>query len=107
MRRFFAHIGVSLDGFINDAAGQPILPIDEEFQRYIDELLGSIDAMVLGRVAFESLAAYWPSAGDEVSTTQARFMHGLPKYVLSTSSSDVGSWRQRASAGHRSVLRIK
>ena len=92
MRSLFAHIGVSLDGFISDGAGQPVLPVDEEFQRYIDELLSSIDGMVLGRVAFESLGAYWPSAGDEVSPVQARLMHELPKYVLSNSLGDVSGW---------------
>lgn len=92
MRRFFAHIGVSLDGYISDGAGLPALPVDEEFQGYIDELLASIDAMVLGRVAFEALAAYWPSAGDEVSPVQARLMHDLPKYVISNGFGNVDRW---------------
>jgi dihydrofolate reductase len=92
MRRFFAHIGVSLDGYIDDGGGQPVLPVEDEFQGYIDELLDSIDGMVLGRVAFESLAAYWPSAGPAVSPTQGRLMHELPKYVLSHSLGDAARW---------------
>jgi dihydrofolate reductase len=84
MRRLFLHINVSLDGYICDAAGVIDWHFsDEEFQRYLDQLLGSIDGMIFGRVAFEQLAAYWPTAGDEVSPTQARKMHELPKYVLS------------------------
>jgi dihydrofolate reductase len=39
--------------------------------------------MLFGRVAFERLAAYWPSAGAEASPVQVRRMHELPKYVLS------------------------
>lgn len=90
MRRLFLHIGTSLDGYINDDAGLPVLPpfTDDEFQGYIDELLESIDGMVYGRVAFEQLAAYWPTAGPEVSPVQVRRMHELPKYVLSRTLTD-------------------
>ena len=84
MKRLFLHINVSLDGYICDAAGDIDWHFaDEEFQRYLDHLLESIDGMVFGRVAYEQLAAYWPTAGNEVSTTQIRKMHELPKYVLS------------------------
>lgn len=84
MRRLFLHINVSVDGFIADRAGVIDWHFaDEEFQRHIDDLLESIDGMVFGRRAYEELAAYWPTAGDEVSPTQRRRMHELPKYVLS------------------------
>ncbi|XVV00939.1 dihydrofolate reductase family protein [Actinosynnema sp. CA-248983] len=84
MGRLFLHINVSLDGYITDAAGDIDWRFaDEEFQHHIDTVLESIDGMVFGRKAFEQLAAYWPTAGDEVSATQRRRMHELPKYVLS------------------------
>jgi dihydrofolate reductase len=84
MRRLFLHINVSADGYIADAVGDIDWHFsDEEFQRYLDDLLESVDGMLFGRVAFERLAVYWPTAGDEVSPLQARKMHELPKYVLS------------------------
>ncbi|NRQ34007.1 dihydrofolate reductase [Nonomuraea sp. NN258] len=84
MRRLFLHINVSLDGYITTPAGDIDWRFaDEEFERHIDALLESIDGMVFGRTAFEQLAAYWPTAGDEVSATQRRRMHELPKYVMS------------------------
>lgn len=84
MRRIFLHINVSLDGYICDADGEIDWSFsDAEFQQYLDEMLGSIGGMVLGRVAHEQLASYWPVAGEEVSTVQRRQMHELPKYVLS------------------------
>ncbi|GGO74203.1 dihydrofolate reductase family protein [Nonomuraea cavernae] len=84
MRRLFLHINVSLDGYITTPAGDIDWRFaDEEFERHIDTLLESIDGMVFGRTAFEQLAAYWPTAGNEVSATQRRRMHELPKYVLS------------------------
>lgn len=84
MRQLFLHINVSLDGYICDTAGVIDWHFaDSEFQQYLDQLLESIDGMIFGRVAYEQLAAYWPAAGSEVSPTQIRRMHELPKYVLS------------------------
>ncbi|MBF9133298.1 dihydrofolate reductase family protein [Plantactinospora sp. S1510] len=84
MGRLFLHINVSLDGYVNDADGEIDWHFsDEEFQRYLDDLLGDIDGMMFGRVAFEELAGYWPNAGPEASPVQVRRMHELPKYVLS------------------------
>jgi dihydrofolate reductase len=80
------HISVSVDGYIDDEAGAlDWVAADDEFERYIDRLLESIDGMLFGRVAFEQLAAFWPTARPDVSPTQVRRMHELPKYVLSTS----------------------
>jgi dihydrofolate reductase len=84
MRRLFLQINMSMDGYINDAAGDIDWHFaDDEFQRYIDQTLESIDGMLFGRVAFEQLAAYWPTAGPEASPVQVRRMNELPKYVLS------------------------
>lgn len=84
MRKLFLHVNVSVDGYITDSAGDIDWHFsDEEFQQYLDQLLDSIDGMLFGRVAFEQLAAYWPTAGGEASPTQVRRMHDLPKYVLS------------------------
>lgn len=84
MGHLFLHINVSLDGYIADTAGDIDWQFaDDEFQGHIDELLESIDGMVFGRKAYEELAGYWPTAGDEVSATQRRRMRELPKYVLS------------------------
>ncbi|MEV4899664.1 dihydrofolate reductase family protein [Nonomuraea sp. NPDC055795] len=91
MRRLFLHINVSLDGYISDTDGVIDWHFaDEEFQGYLDRLLESIDGMIFGRAAFEQLAGYWPTAGDEVSPIQARKMHELPKYVLSRTPADTG-----------------
>jgi len=91
MGRVFAHISVSVDGFIADAAGGlDWWSADEEFNGYIDGVLDSVAGMVLGRVAFDELARFWPTAGPDMSVTQRRRMHELPKYVLSRSPAATG-----------------
>ena len=85
MRKLFLQINVSVDGFIEDAAGEIDWHFaDAEFAEFIDTTLLSIDAMIFGRVAFEKLARYWPAASPpEASEVQVRLMHDLPKYVVS------------------------
>ncbi|MBS1885831.1 MAG: dihydrofolate reductase family protein [Actinobacteria bacterium] len=83
MTRVYAHISVSVDGYVDDAeGGLGWWSADEEFDEHIDGMLESIGGMVLGRVAYEGLARFWPAAGPEVSETQRRRMHELPKYIL-------------------------
>ena len=84
MGMVYAHINVSVDGYINDSDGGLEWWLgDEEFNAYIDSVLDSIDGMVLGRVAYDVLVQFWPVAGPEISETQRQRMHELPKYVLS------------------------
>ena len=84
MGSVFAHISVSVDGYVaDDAGGLDWWSADQEFHRYIDGMLESISGMVFGRVAFDALAQFWPTAGPEVSSIQRQRMHELPKYVLS------------------------
>ena len=70
-RKLFLQINVSVDGYIED----PDADIDwhfadDEWDAFILDTLESIDGMVFGRVAFEKLAAYWPTAGDDVRPTR-------------------------------------
>jgi dihydrofolate reductase len=84
MVRVYAHISVSVDGYVNDAnGGLEWWSADDDFNDYIDGMLDSLGGMVLGRVAYDALAQFWPTAGPEMSDTQRRRMHELPKYVLS------------------------
>jgi len=89
MRKVFLHMIVSVDGFIegpNHELDRQF--VDDEFERYINDLLRSIGGMFFGRVAYERLAGYWPHAGSQPSASThhieaARMMNALPKYVVS------------------------
>lgn len=100
MRQLFLQINVSLDGFIEDAAGGiDWFPADAEFSALIDETLQSMDAMVFGRVAFKTLAQYRPTASpSETSEVQVRLMHELPKYVVSDRLEDT-DWNNSHTVG--------
>lgn len=95
MRKLFLHINVSLDGFIEDQHRQIDWHfMDDEFEEYVNNMLRSIDAMLFGRVAYELLASYWPTAAENPAAAvnpenperhiEAAFMmNKLPKYVVS------------------------
>lgn len=100
MGSVFAHIGVSVDGYVaDDAGGLDWWSADQEFHRYIDGMLESISGMVFGRVAFDALAQFWPTAGPEMSPIQRQRMHELPKYVLSHAPLDAAWHNSHLLAG--------
>jgi dihydrofolate reductase len=92
MRRLFAHIFVSLDGFI-EGPDQELnwFVTDEEVEQHIDDVLDSIDAMIYGRAAYLSMVAYWPSATGRF----ARKMDEIPKFILSNTLKKV-EWNNTA-----------
>lgn len=89
MRKIFLHIMMSLDGYIEDGEHQLDWHfVDEEFEKYINDVLRSIDGMIFGRKAHQQLAAYWPTAGANPEASDehresARLMQVLTKYAIS------------------------
>ncbi|HZA48723.1 MAG TPA: dihydrofolate reductase family protein [Nitrososphaera sp.] len=89
MRKVIQHMMVSLDGFIEGPNGEADwmgYPFDDGMHRYFEELLNSVDILLFGRVAYEEMIAYWPSA-----TTDPQFqrMNDLPKVIFSKTLSKV------------------
>jgi dihydrofolate reductase len=81
MRKVILSMMLSLDGFIEGPNRELDWHVwDEEMEKYMyDDVLNKVDAILLGRVAYQLLADYWPSATDSIAPK----MNNLPKIVFS------------------------
>jgi dihydrofolate reductase len=81
MRKLIVSNLMSLDGFFEgpDHELDWFAP-DEEFFAYAREMLRAVDTIIFGRVTYQHMAAYWPSAPKEEI---ADAMNHLPKIVFS------------------------
>ncbi|HEX6480016.1 MAG TPA: dihydrofolate reductase family protein [Ktedonobacteraceae bacterium] len=89
MRKVIASPFVTLDGFIAGPDGEVDWSVwDEAFDReQLPALLDRVDAILLGRLTYQALAAYWPvtSAQDD---RVADLMNTIPKSVFSRTLSE-------------------
>jgi dihydrofolate reductase len=72
---------LSLDGYFEgpDKGNIDWFRFDEDLERYILETQKSADTLLFGRITFEGMAVYWPSAEGQI----ADFMNSVPKVVFS------------------------
>ena len=68
MRKLFAQLHVSVDGYF-DGPDQELdwFVLDDEFFAYVEEMLGSIGGILLGRTTYEGFAAHWPNSTHPAS----------------------------------------
>lgn len=59
--------------------------MDQEIGEYVMTVLQETDAMLFGRKTYQEMAAAWP----ERSGAMADIFNGVPKYVVSTTLSDL------------------
>jgi dihydrofolate reductase len=81
MRRIIVSNLVSLDGFFEGPNKELdwFMP-DEEFLDYAKEMLRSADCLLFGRLTYQHMANYWPTApAGEIADR----MNSLPKIVFS------------------------
>ena len=68
MRKVVVSNLISVDGFIAGPSGEiDWHDVGDDFQRYIAEDLQSIGVILFGRVTYELLAGYWPTATSDVN----------------------------------------
>src|SRR6266516_1234772 len=97
-------LNVSLDGYVEDAAGSlEWTTIDEELHRWFNEESRRTDASLYGRRLYETMAAYWPTAGSDPTATEvelefARIWLETPKIVFSSTLESV-DWNSRLVRG--------
>ena len=85
MRKLFAFIVTSVDGYYEGPSGEFDWPVvDSEFNDFALEQLDEIGTLLFGRVTYEGMAAYWPtSAAIEDDPRIAARMNGMEKVVVS------------------------
>jgi dihydrofolate reductase len=101
-------MNVSLDGYVATLDGDNdwlFANRDDELDATTDELLGGLDAVLIGRVLYEEMAAYWPSARGR----RAEIMNRVTKVVFSRTLAGV-EWenaRLATGAAAEEIARLK
>lgn len=78
-------INITIDGYCGHESGIP----DDETTQYFSELLGEVDAEILGRKTYDLMYPYWHEvavnqSGSPAENGFARAFDALPKIVFST-----------------------
>jgi dihydrofolate reductase len=102
---------VSLDGYAAGPAGDIRWHnVDEEFNSYAAGFLSQIDTLLLGRITYNLMARYWPTAeARREDPLIARRMNEMQKVVVSRTLRRV-EWENSTLIGAhvvREILRLK
>jgi dihydrofolate reductase len=96
MRKVIFSVYATLDGVMDDPGGHSIFKDQnwhfpfwdgEDTTKYMMEELMEADALLMGRKTYEEFAPVWPHVTDQ--TGMANRMNSLPKYVASTTPSQL------------------
>lgn len=89
MREIVFMMSVSLDGYM-EGPNREIdwHMVDDELHNHFNEQLGAMSAFLDGRVTYELMAEYWPTADADPSSTEpakefSRIWRDMPKFVFS------------------------
>ena len=89
MRHLISLAHMSLDGFMADAAGNmDFVAFNDELADHVYPLIATVDLSIYGRVTYEMMEGYWPTAGDAPDAdahtkSHARWYKGVQKIVAS------------------------
>lgn len=89
MRKLIVSANISLDGYVAGPNGEmDWIHVDEELFNYIVKLTNQSDAAIYGRVTYQMMDAYWPTAAEQPNPSQHDIDHSewynrVEKYVLS------------------------
>jgi len=76
MRRVVSFMHISLDGFVTNAKGEMSwINIDQEMFDFAKERTLASDIALYGRITYELMEAYWPTAADQPNATKHDIEH--------------------------------
>ena len=96
MRKLIFFMHISLDGFVAGVHGEmDWIHIDEEMFDFVATMTDKADAALYGRVTYEMMQSYWPTAGEQPNASKHDKEHSawynkVQKVVLSTTISEEG-----------------
>lgn len=96
MRKLIFFMHTSLDGFVAGPKGEMNwIKVDEELFDFVGEMTDGADTALYGRVTYEMMQGYWPTAGDEPDASKHDIEHSkwynkVSKVVLSKTMNDDG-----------------
>jgi dihydrofolate reductase len=94
MRKLISFMHISLDGFVAGPNGEmDWIKVDEEIFDHVGERVSETDTALYGRVTYEMMESYWPTAGDEPGASKHDIEHSkwynkAHKIVLSKTMKD-------------------
>jgi dihydrofolate reductase len=89
MRKIISFMHISLDGFVAGPKGEmDWIKVDEEIFDYAGKRISEGDTALYGRVTYQMMENYWPTAGDKPAATRHDIEHSkwysnVHKIVLS------------------------
>ena len=96
MRKIISFMHISLDGFVAGPNGEmDWIKVDEEIFDHVGKRISEGDTALYGRVTYEMMEGYWPTAGDKPAATRHDIEHSkwyskVHKVVLSKTMKDEG-----------------
>jgi dihydrofolate reductase len=96
MRKIISFMHMSLDGFVAGPKGEMNwIKVDEEIFDYIGKRISEGDTALYGRVTYEMMESYWPTAGDKPGASKHDIEHSkwykkIHKIVLSKTMNESG-----------------
>ncbi len=94
MRRVVAVEMVSLDGVMGAPEEWAFAYSNDEMQEANAEGMAASDALLLGRVTYEGLAAFWPNQPG--GTPMVDYINSVAKHVVSTTLEEPLGWNNSA-----------
>lgn len=94
MRKIISFMHISLDGFVAGLNGEmDWIKVDEEIFDHVGKRIGETDAALYGRVTYQMMENYWPTAGAEPDASKhdidhLKWYNKAHKIVLSKTMKD-------------------
>ncbi|KOH46562.1 dihydrofolate reductase family protein [Sunxiuqinia dokdonensis] len=96
MRKIISFMHLSLDGFVAGPNGEMNwIKVDEEIFDYVGKRISKGDTALYGRVTYQMMEDYWPTAADKPTATKHDIEHSkwysqVHKVVLSKTMENTG-----------------